>query len=377
MTEHLRRTSPLNQSGRRAERLDDLPIAVLVIEDGEVALVNDEWTELTGRSIDQSMGTRWLEVLHEDDRDAAAALVQQPTDRDIEGYDWRLLREDGAEKWVHARIRHLPEVGRGRCVLTITEIDDRKINELRLLHLATHDPTTGLPNRKVFATRLEEAIAAAPEGAVAAVLFIDLDGFKGVNDRLGHRFGDMLLVAVAGRIEGALRPSDLVSRLGGDEFGVLCTGLAQVSEAAALAERVVDVLAAPFVLDGQVVQISGSIGLALAQGTPASTDDLVEAADLAMYQAKQAGGNRWCSHDDLPADGAARRTSSGPARRLQASARRAAEDATDLLAHLIDDLGPGSAQAAAIERSRVLIERAIDLIDRAVREDDSLRTERR
>jgi diguanylate cyclase (GGDEF)-like protein/PAS domain S-box-containing protein len=360
---------------RREQRLDDLPIAVLVLEGGRVALVNDEWTELTGRSIEESTGETWLDAIHEDDRDSARALVAQPVERDVEGYDWRLRQPaGGSDVWVHARIRHLPDVAAGRCVITITEIDDRKTNELRLLHLATHDPTTGLPNRKLFGSRLEEAIAHSAEGSVTAVLFVDLDHFKAVNDRLGHRVGDLLLIAVAGRIEGTLRPSDLVSRLGGDEFGIVCTGLSGVPEATALASRIVDVLATPFVLDEHVVEMSASVGLAWSRdGGERSPAALVEAADRAMYHAKANGGSQWHLFDDSHdgTEGGAERAAvadriAAAVQRLHGSIRRAEQDALELI-QLAD---PNEDRTTAFNRASLLIERARTLIETAPESED-------
>jgi len=357
---------------RRDQRLDDLPIAVLVLEGGHVALVNGEWTELTGRSLAESVGDKWLDAIHEEDRDSARELVTHDNGRDIEGYDWRLRAPSGgADMWVHARIRHLSDSPANRCVITITEIDDRKTNELRLLHLATHDPTTGLPNRKLFASRLDEAIGCADDDAITAVLFVDLDHFKEVNDRLGHHIGDLLLVAVAGRIEGTLRPSDLVSRLGGDEFGVVCTGLNGVHEATSLATRVVEVLSAPFVLDEHVVEMSASVGLAWCRREDSPPPaELVEAADRAMYRAKANGGAQWIRHDEggddtdhARAQAAAEDRVAAAVQRLHGSIRRAEQDAADLLT----EADPDDDRTTSFSRAALLIERARSLIEAASR----------
>ena len=167
--------------------------------------------------------------------------------------------------------------------------------ERRLVHQAFHDALTGLPNRAHFRERLDGALArAARHGDAIAVLFLDLDGFKYVNDSLGHDAGDRLLVAVADRLRACLRPEDTVARLGGDEFTVLLDGAADDGGATLVAERITQALRAPFMLAGREVAVSASIGIVL--NTPAtgyqSSDDLMRDADIAMYRAKGAGKAR-------------------------------------------------------------------------------------
>ncbi len=163
-----------------------------------------------------------------------------------------------------------------------------------LRHLALHDPLTGLANRSLFFDRAEHALArlARHAGAMVAVLFIDLDDFKAVNDTFGHARGDRLLTLVGARLRGVLRPGDTVARLGGDEFVLLLEDLASDDEALVVAQRAIDTLAAPFDLAGQPVRVSASIGVALCTADGATADELVREADLAMYAAKQAGKGR-------------------------------------------------------------------------------------
>lgn len=170
------------------------------------------------------------------------------------------------------------------------------------------DPLTGLPNRVMFMEHLSATVKAAQaqRGAPFAVLFFDLDRFKVVNDSLGHLAGDELLVTVAKRLESCLRRSDVlsrvnerctVSRFGGDEFVVLLKGLSSPENATLVADRILEVLAEPLMLRGQEVNISASIGVAVATGGDASADDLLRDADTAMYQAKSQGKSRWCLFD--------------------------------------------------------------------------------
>jgi diguanylate cyclase (GGDEF)-like protein len=163
-----------------------------------------------------------------------------------------------------------------------------------MAHLAGHDPLTGLANRAVF-RREVRAAAEDPDGGVVAVLFCDLDGFKAVNDSLGHDAGDELLVTVARRLAAAVRPGDVVARLGGDEFAVLMRWVGSEQEAAAVSERLVSTLADPVVVRGVRLTVGCSVGVATSAGSPPGTWDsatLLRHSDVAMYAAKAAGKNR-------------------------------------------------------------------------------------
>ena len=177
-------------------------------------------------------------------------------------------------------------------VIVFRDVRDRKALEKRLVHQAFHDPLTGLPNRALFLDRLDHARARGTrDGATQAVLFVDIDRFKVINDSLGHRVGDQVLQTVASRIVGVLRPSDTVARFGGDEFTVLLEQVADGEEAAAAAERILRALQPPMEAGGREIVVTVSIGIAVSQPGNASAD-LIAAADIAMYQAKSRGKNR-------------------------------------------------------------------------------------
>ena len=162
--------------------------------------------------------------------------------------------------------------------------------EVELAYRATRDVLTGLANRALFLDQLERALARVERRPwLVALLFLDLDGFKPVNDRLGHEAGDELLRVVAGRLRDALRPSDTVARFGGDEFAMLCEDLADDDDACALAERVGAVIAEPVTIEGATVAVTASIGVALARGPGIDPGTLLRTADRAMYQAKERG----------------------------------------------------------------------------------------
>jgi diguanylate cyclase (GGDEF)-like protein len=175
-------------------------------------------------------------------------------------------------------------------VANIRELDDSR---QALRHLAQHDGLTGLPNRALFEDRLRQAMAQARRGAgFLAVLFVDLDGFKAVNDSCGHHTGDLLLTAVAKRIEGCVRDADTAGRIGGDEFVILLSAIELERDALAVAEKVRAALAMPFDLDQSTQRIAASIGVALFPQHGDSEHALALSADAAMYRAKAAGGNR-------------------------------------------------------------------------------------
>lgn len=165
----------------------------------------------------------------------------------------------------------------------------------RLSHQANHDDLTGLPNRKLFHERLQQSLEwASSNQQLVALLFLDLDGFKQINDTLGHKVGDLLLKAVADRLTRCLRGSDTVSRLGGDEFTVILPAIPTHQDAARVAEKILTTLDQPFKLNNQIVNVTTSIGIAIYPNDGEEIDTLIKQADLAMYQAKQAGKHRFC-----------------------------------------------------------------------------------
>lgn len=185
------------------------------------------------------------------------------------------------------------------------DITEQELAEEKIWHSAHHDLLTGLPNRRLFLDRLEQEVKHANRGSLPlSVLFMDLDGFKNVNDTLGHEAGDRLLCDVAKRLIDCVREEDTVSRLGGDEFTVILTGAKQRKDIELVAQAIIDSLAMPFHIAGQTVQISVSIGIASYPRSAAFPVALLEAADQAMYKAKKSGSNRmyFCKPSDKEAE---------------------------------------------------------------------------
>ncbi|HSH62298.1 MAG TPA: EAL domain-containing protein [Acidimicrobiales bacterium] len=195
--------------------------------------------------------------------------------------------------WFSFRVSALAVEG-GAAVVTHNDITGRKRAEMKLAHQALHDPLTGLPNRTLFLDRLSLGLARMERTqAAVAVLFLDLDKFKVVNDSLGHDVGDQLLVDVANRLRSALRPGDTAARYGGDEFTILCEGITSENDAVVIAERVSAAIGRPFALDDAETVLTSSIGIAITSGEDASAERLIHDADTAMYRAKQRGRARY------------------------------------------------------------------------------------
>ena len=211
-------------------------------------------------------------------------------------------RKDGTVLWVCEALGVVKDAA-GRpdfLVAVVQDVTARKDLEARLSHDALHDALTGLPNRVMFEDRFERVLESARRhDRLAAMLYIDLDGFKAVNDSRGHAAGDLLLQQVARRLEGCVRAEDTVARFGGDEFGIILTVLTQEDDAEVVALKVLQALAQPFVVEGESVNISGSVGAALFPLHGRDLAHLVAHADHAMYAAKAAGRNRfsWAEAD--------------------------------------------------------------------------------
>ena len=269
--------------------------------------VNPAMARITGYSEPQLLQMSVFELTHPDSLAAAKdRMLQYFADGGAEPAEAerRWIHADGREIWVQLNIsptrRDHPET----VVALVSNITARKSAESRLSHLALHDALTGLPNRRLLFDRLQHALdASSRSGRPAGVLYVDLDGFKSVNDQAGHLVGDEILKVAAQRLVGNVRPGDTVARMGGDEFVVLCPDLADPDDVHTVARRLLRQLARPYSSAASTHRLSASIGMASATAG-ASAQALIREADEAMYRAKQAGRNR-IRRSDLTAPAAA------------------------------------------------------------------------
>jgi diguanylate cyclase (GGDEF)-like protein/PAS domain S-box-containing protein len=248
-----------------------------------------------GDDPDRLVGTAWVDLVHPDDAARATAFLAEVAAKPgaIATGEWRRTSHAGW-RYVEALATNLladPNVG--GIILNSRDITERKALEDQLTHQAFHDPLTGLANRALFHDRVEHALARSRrKDQPLAVLFLDLDNFKTVNDSLGHTAGDQLLVGIAGRLSACLRAGDTVARLGGDEFAVLLEDLASEDDAAEVAQHIDVALRTPFHLEGKDVLITASIGIAHRGVNSEEATEVLRNADVAMYTAKERGKGR-------------------------------------------------------------------------------------
>ena len=264
--------------------------------DDPIVYVNRAFERITGYSSDEAVGRnpRFLQA-GDDDQPAIRELRRLREDRGDE-VEWsgtlRNYKKDGTMFWNELGVAAMngSDGPVANHVGTVNDVTERKALEEEFAHRAFHDPLTGLPNRALLVERLEHALArsARGEGRVA-VLFLDLDRFKVINDSLGHETGDRLLVEAARRLEGCVRPGDTAARLGGDEFVVLLESVADEAEAIRVAERVSEALELSFAPNGHEVYTTASVGIALSRTPQDRPQDLLRNADAAMYRAKERG----------------------------------------------------------------------------------------
>jgi diguanylate cyclase (GGDEF)-like protein/PAS domain S-box-containing protein len=213
---------------------------------------------------------------------------QEPDQRQGHAREWIGRRSNGTTFEMECLISDMQLGSRRLFVGTFRDISDRKAQTQAIAHLAMHDALTGLPNRTLFSDRLKKMLEECRRtGQSAGVLLIDLNRFKEVNDALGHQAGDILLQELAERLRGVLREADTVARLGGDEFAIIPGGITDVESALETAQRVLGVFDAPVILEGTVVEINASIGVAMFPEHGMTPDELVRHADVAMYVAKR------------------------------------------------------------------------------------------
>ena len=258
--------------------------------------VNPRMADMLGYRIEEMLEQPLVHFMDTEGRSILERNIARRQQGLAQRREFKFIRKDGAELWVHLASNPIFDArGNYRGALALaSDITEHKESADLAWHQANFDSLTGLPNRNMFHDRLRhEMRKARRDGAFLALLFIDLDQFKQINDSFGHDKGDALLVEATRRIGDCMRASDTLARIGGDEFVAILPGLAHVQDAERVAEDVIGVLNRPFDLSGQQGHISGSIGIALYPSDAADAEELLRHADQAMYAAKNGGRNRY------------------------------------------------------------------------------------
>jgi Amt family ammonium transporter len=289
------------KQGLMDDVLASLPEAVAIVVGSRVLYTNTAFTRMFGFEEEDVSGVSVRELLVPETRLYEHSMLQKLVDE--QGYaslETVRLHKSGELVDVALQVSALKvNGGKAGYVYTYRNISERKQVEAKLQHDAMHDVLTGLPNRALFADRLTLAMSRRGRrtNQGCAVLFMDVDRFKQINDQLGHAAGDLLLIALAERLLRVLRPQDTAARMGGDEFAVLVENILSVADVDALAQRMLSELERPYDVLGHRLQIRSSIGIAIAGSNHHSPEELIQDADVAMYRAKQEGGNRYVVFD--------------------------------------------------------------------------------
>jgi diguanylate cyclase (GGDEF)-like protein/PAS domain S-box-containing protein len=266
--------------------------------DGQLLRANPALSDITGYTPDELRHLMMRDLIHPDHRDEHAEGTLQLLGSDEASFHvmTRFLRRDREPFWIELSLTLVrgPNAEPEYFIAQIQDITERIRSEQRLRHQAFHDSLTGLPNRALFIDRLEHALARTRrEEVTVAILFLDLDNFKVVNDSLGHRAGDQLLLEMAERLRLCVRPGDTVARISGDEFTVLLENITGVADAIRVAQRISEQSMTLYTVGDRQIAISVSIGIALGSAGSTSADELIRNADTAMYEAKRRGKARY------------------------------------------------------------------------------------
>ena len=299
LTDRRRAEGELREAQERfRSAFENAPIGMaLMALDGRLFRVNRALAHILGRSGRELLGSSVVDLSHPEDLSDLRASMRELLSGEVPStqLEQRYVHHDGHPVWIAVSVSLVRDLQSTPLyfVCQMEDITERRASGEALAHQAIHDPLTGLPNRMLFVERLERELArAAVNHERVAVLFLDLDRFKVVNDSLGHSAGDRLLVAVADRLNNAVRPSDLVARFGGDEFTVLCPNVPSEETAELIAERLIQATSRPVALTEGEVFVTASIGIALSGGESDTSETLLRNADVAMYRAKEMGRDR-------------------------------------------------------------------------------------
>jgi len=272
-------------------------LVTIVDRDGIILFQSPSVARVLGWDVDRTDGSSFVAALHGSDQPrwhTIVDFVMEDSDGEMVA-EWQVRHANGSWRFLQSIITNLiHEPSVGGLVLNSRDITDQKTLEDQLRHQAFHDQLTGLANRALFLEHLDQALRRQSRmGGELAVLFIDLDEFKNVNDLHGHTLGDELLRQAAERLRTTLRDADAIARIGGDEFAALFEGVALGLDAGAAAERIIESFAQPFLIESSEVLVTASMGMAVNEIGTESAEDLIRNADLAMYAAKRTNKGRY------------------------------------------------------------------------------------
>lgn len=291
--------SSLKSSEERFRKLTALsPVGIFQVDmTQKLQYVNQRWRDIHGLLKDDPTLQEWFELIHPAD----LVPVQQAwnrlvSDQESIALELRLATREGGHTWIHLQAGALHD--RSGELLgylgAISDISELKAAQLQMENLAFYDPLTGLANRRLFKNRLEKAVKSViRSGSSMALMFLDMDQFKRINDTLGHDAGDILLKEMAHRLNATVRENDTVSRIGGDEFTILLTDVHQTADVLIVAEKLLHSLAKPVRIKGQDIVTTVSIGITMTPEDSSDVNTLMKNADLAMYRAKEMGRNNF------------------------------------------------------------------------------------
>jgi diguanylate cyclase (GGDEF)-like protein/PAS domain S-box-containing protein len=290
-----RRTRELEESQQRYKSLFEQNSSAIYSLDleGKITSVNSACEKLTGYSSSEILGTSVSDLLDRKSRKLSLCYFYRVINAGSQNFEISFTTKYKVK--LELEVTAIPIKVDNMVIgmyAIIKDITENKKSRQRIHHMAFHDSLTGLPNRRLFQNTLEKLVSDLENTSLkAAVMYLDLDRFKGVNDTLGHEMGDQLLVAVSNRLKNCLRNTDLIARQGGDEFTVLLPRLISKADAATVAEKIINALNEPFIINEQELAVSGSIGIAIFPEDGKDSVTLMKNADAAMYRVKEEGKN--------------------------------------------------------------------------------------
>ncbi len=298
ISDRLKSTSEYHETLQRFQVITNLaPVAILQLNrDWECTYVNDTWCDYCQMTPDETEGTGWINGVHRSDIDQVLNELRVKTNLEgkYEG-EFRLVTPLGRIIWVKANACSLySEEGEiSGLIITFHDITEHLRKEEKLKDIAEKDQLTGLINRTLFNDRLEIALSGVSRFGAVALMFIDLDEFKMINDTMGHDAGDELLKVVASRFRKNIRKVDTIARIGGDEFTVILTSVTNTHSITSIADKLIESLQEPIYLSNKCIYVTCSIGIAVAEDSKTNSKSLLKYADSALYRAKDSGRNQY------------------------------------------------------------------------------------